>query len=352
MTRKDPVAYQLNSDGSRVAVMSGYHKNTDGTLGFTLGRYDPKRELVIDPVVTMSVYLAGTANDQAAAIGHDSKGLLYIGGTTSSTNFPVVGASYQPTTGGGDDAFIAVLDPTASPGSQVIYTTYFGGSGVEYLMDMFVEANGTVVATGSTNSDNLPTVNAYQSTLGGVTDAFVFKLNPSQGTSGLSYATYLGGASADSGNGITVDSAGKIYVVGTTRSIAFPMVNGFETSLAGTQDAFLSVLDPGQGTTNTGGLFHLRGRHVENVGEGVALAPDGTVWIVGGTFSSDFPIAGYCYRYSYIPGGDAFAVHLKPSAGAKSLVYGTYLGGSAQDVAKKIVVDSKGRAIITGLTVC
>ena len=350
LNQKDPVAYQISKSGEKVMVASRYHQNADGSFGFTLGQYDRDRELVIDPVLTMSLYLSGTSNDQAAAIGHDSNGLIYIGGTTSSSDFPLSGSSYQAATGGEDDAFIAVLDPTAAPGSQVVYTTYFGGTGEEHLLDMVVSGNGVVFATGTTDSDDLPTANAYQSTLGGVTDAFVLKLIPSQGTSGLYYASYLGGASADEGTGITVDSAGKIYVVGTTQGTDYPMVNGFETSLAGTQDAFLSVIDPSQSLTATLVYSTFIGGTSENSGQGVALAPDGTVWVVGGTFSSDFPIAGYCYRYSYISGGDAFAVRLNPSLGAKSLLYGTFLGGSGQDEAKKVLVDSKGRVILTGYT--
>lgn len=350
MIQKDPVAYQIAADGTKVAVAGSYHKNRDGSLGFALGSYDHNRELVIDPVLTLSLYLSGSSNDTGTAIGHDNNGLLYIGGTTSSTDFPLDGSSYQSTTGGEDDAFIAVLNPAASVGSQVVYTTYFGGSGDEELTDMVVTGNGVVFATGTTNSDNLPTANPYSSTLGGLTDAFILKLIPSQGTSGLYYASYLGGADADTPSGITVDSAGKIYVVGTTQSDDFPFLNGFETSLAGTQDAFLSVIDPSQSLTATLTYSTFIGGTSENSGEGVALAPDGTVWVVGGTFSSDFPIYGYCYRYSYIPGGDAFAVHLNPSAGANSLLYGSFLGGSGQDEAKKVLVDSKGRLIITGYT--
>jgi hypothetical protein len=243
-----------------------------------------------------------------------------------------------------------VLNPAASLGNQVVYTTYFGGSGEETLTDMVVTGNGVVFATGSTDSDNLPTANPYQSTLGGMTDAWVLKMIPSHGTSGLYYATYLGGASADTGTGITVDSAQHIYLVGTTQSIAFPMVNGYETSLAGTQDAFVSVIDPSQSLTSTLVYSTFLGGTLDNVGQAIALAPDGTVWVVGGTYSTDFPISGYCYRFSYIPGGDAFAVHLNPSLGAKSLVYGTYLGGSGEDEAKKVLVDSKGRVIMTGYT--
>lgn len=350
MLQRNPIAYQIAADGAKVPVASSYHKNRDGSLGFSLGRYDHQRELVIDPVLTMSIYLSGSVNESAAAIGHDDKGLIYIGGTTSSPDFPLAGTSYQATTGGEEDAFIAVLNPAAAPGSQLVYATYYGGTGDESLADMYVTGGGTVYATGSTVSDDLPTANPYQSTLGGVTDVFVFALVPSQGTSGLYYSTYLGGTLADIASGITVGAAGKIYVTGTTQSDNFPMVNGFETTLAGTQDAFLSEIDPTQGTTASLVYSTFIGGTLENSGQALALAPDGTVWVVGGTYSSDFPIEGYCYRYTYYTGGDAFAVHINPSLGASSLLYGTYLGGTGPDEAKKLIVDSKGRLIMTGYT--
>ncbi len=350
ISRKNPVAYQIAPDGSKVIVKSGYRQQTDGSLGFALGSYDHNRELVIDPVLTFSVYIAGSGSDVASAIGHDNQGLLYIGGTTSSTDLPVPGTPIQSATGGENDVFIAVLNPAKPLGSQVVYTTYFGGSGEEILTDMVVTGNGVVFATGSTDSDNFPTANPYQSTLGGLTDAFVFKIIPSQGTSGLYYSTYLGGVAADTGSGIVVDSAQKIYLVGTTQSDAFPVVNAYEGTLAGTQDAFVAVIDPSQSGTGTLVYSTFIGGTLENSGQAIALAPDGTIWAVGGTYSSDFPISGYCYRYTYYAGGDAFAVHLNQSKGTSGLLYGTYLGGTGEDEAKKVVVDSKGRVIVTGYT--
>ncbi len=100
LIQKHPVAYQMDADGSRRSVQSSYRKNADGSYGFQLGAYDRSRALVIDPVIMVAQYFAGSYSDIAYAIGHDSKGLVYVGGNTFSPDLPLVGSSYQTTDGG------------------------------------------------------------------------------------------------------------------------------------------------------------------------------------------------------------------------------------------------------------
>ena len=84
LIQKQPVAYQIGADGSRHSVRSSYRKNADGSYGFQLGAYDRSRALVIDPVITVAQYFGGSYSDIAYTIGHDSNGLVYIGGNTFS----------------------------------------------------------------------------------------------------------------------------------------------------------------------------------------------------------------------------------------------------------------------------
>src|SRR5581483_1735663 len=93
--QKPPVAYQLTAAGTRVPVESHYRRNPDGTYGFALGRYDRSRDLVIDPVIPFGVWLWGSQQDSAQAIGHDSKGLVYVAGTTYSGDFNITGNGTQ-----------------------------------------------------------------------------------------------------------------------------------------------------------------------------------------------------------------------------------------------------------------
>jgi Beta-propeller repeat/Viral BACON domain len=346
--QKRPVAYQLAASGARVPVESHYRRNADGSFGFALGRYDHARAVVIDPTLTLSVYLAGSQLDSASAIGHDAPGFIYVAGTTQSTDFAIGGSVPAGALGGNSDVFLAVLDPNAPRDSQVVNATYLGGTAAEELSDMVVTPQGNVYLTGITSSTDFPTVNPVQSALSGTSDAFVMWLNPLK-TSDVIYSTYLGGSSDDIGSGIAVDKTGRIFVTGTTKSSDFPATNGFQPGAGSVETAFVTGIDPAQNTIfyssyigGTGGEF----------GRSVAVAPDGTIWVVGGTFSgTDFPVAGFTYQTAYGGSGDAFVVQIDPSiSGSGSELYGTYLGGSGPDEAKKVIVDSFGRVIVAGYT--
>ena len=144
---------------------------------------------------------------------------------------------------GGSDAFISELNST---GSQLIFSTYLGGSGDEFPSAIALDAAGDIFLTGSTDSTDLQTTaNAVQPTYGGSSsNAFVAKLDPSG--AGLAYLTYLGGEGDVIGSDVemAVDAAGDAYVVGTTDGDTIPMVNAYQSTYSGGQDAFIAELNP------------------------------------------------------------------------------------------------------------
>ncbi len=271
LIQKRPVAYQVSADGSRVPVESRYRRNADGTYGFVMGKYDRDRELVIDPVLTFSLYLSGSNQDIAQTIGLDKIGFLYVAGTTYSTDFPIV-SGFQATQGGGTDIFVAKIDPNAKAGTQIVFSTYIGGTANETLGGMHVGSNGDVYLTGTTLSSDFPTVNPAQTALDGTSDAFVVWINSSRA---LGYSTYLGGALDETGVGITVNSKNEIFVTGGTESIDFPTVNAFQTSSKGRQDAFVAAYNPGLSGTATLIFSSYLGGSGWDIGRGVAVAADG-----------------------------------------------------------------------------
>ena len=346
--QKRPVAYQLAASGARVPVESHYRRNADGSFGFALGRYDHLREVVIDPTLTLSVYLAGSQFDSASAIGHDAPGFIYVAGTTQSADFAIGSAVPAGALSGSSNVFLAVLDPNAAPDSQVVNATYLGGTAIDVLNDMVVTPQGDVYLTGATSSADFPTVNPVQSALNGSSDAFVMWLNPLKTGSAI-YSTYLGGSGDDIGSGIAIDQKGRIFVTGTTKSSDFPTTNGFQTGAGSVETAFVTGIDP---TANAIFYSTYIGGTGGEFGRSVAVAPDGTIWVVGGTFSgTDFPISGFAYQTPYGGSGDAYVAQIDPSiSGSGSLLYATYLGGSGPDEAKKVIVDSFGRVIVAGYT--
>ena len=350
--QKRPVAYQIAAGGERVPVESSYRKNADGSFGFTLGRYDRNRQVIIDPVLLLSYYFGGSDADYATSISHDAPGFVYVAGTTYSPDYLSTANAYNSILGGTADIFFVKIDPNAALDSQVIISTLIGGTGTDTLGAMVATPESKIFLTGNTTSSDLPTVNPQQSAIDGTSDAFIMELDPSQSGSGmLIYSTYLGGADDDYGNGIAYDATRRIVVSGTTRSPDFPYISGVQSINGSNQTAFVSIIDPTMTTTSTLQYSTYLGGAGGETGAGVAVSPDGTIWVVGSTFSLDFPIAGYSYNYTYKTGGDAFVAQINPTIpGSGGLIYSTYLGGSGADEAKNVVVDPALHVIISGYT--
>jgi hypothetical protein len=127
-----------------------------------------------------------------------------------------------------------VIDP------PLIYSTYEGGSGLDYAYGVAVDSIGNTYVVGGAGSTNFPP-RARQNTLKGAEDVFVTKINPS-GTAKL-YSTYLGGGGPDEGHGIAVDVQGNAYITGNAGSIDFPLKNPIQATQGGSGDESLAKLN-------------------------------------------------------------------------------------------------------------
>lgn len=347
LIQKRPIAYQLAADGAKIHVESRYAKNSDGSYGFALGPYDRRRELVIDPSFSFSLYLSGGSQDIAQAIGVDKSGFLYVAGTTFSTKFPLTSAPIQSTNAGGTDIFFSKINPSAPAGKRVVYSTYLGGTANDTLGGMAVSANGDVYLTGTTGSSGFPTKNPAQAALSGISDAFVLWINTSKA---LAYGTFLGGTLSETGVGITFSSKGKIYVTGGTESTDLPTAGPFQSSNGGHQDVYVAEYDPSASGSATLVFCSYLGGQGTDIGRGIAVASDNTVWVAGATYSHNFPHKGNSYKSTYNNFGDAFFAHINPSAGSSGLEYSSYLGANNYEEATSLLLDLEGRVVISGWT--
>jgi hypothetical protein len=298
-----------------------------------------------------STFLGGSLEDEGTDIAVDADGAVYITGNTNSPDFPTINA-VQPASGGGirpgppgpqpaSDAFVAKLTPD---GSALVYSTYLGGSGMDFGFGIAVDASGAVYVTGDTASLDFPTIHALQPALGGFRNIFVAKLT-SAGTT-LVYSTYLGGNNLDSGPRIAVNATGEGYIVGTTNSTDFPLVNALQPTFNGQQDAFVTKFTA-DGATLIYSTY-LGGSGNDN-GKGIAVDVAGLAYVTGYTDSPDFPMVRALQpTYGGFGLSDGFVVKL--GADGTTFAYSTYLGGSNNDFALAIAVDNTGAAYVTGGT--
>src|SRR6266496_3666298 len=225
-----------------------------------------------------------------------------------------------------------LIDPT------LVYSTYLGGGGDDTGSSIAIDQNNNIYVAGTTSSTNFPTTPGVIAPTyrGGDFDGLVFKLN-AQGN-GLSYATYLGGEDNDSTEGIAVDANGNAYVTGGSRSHGFPATpNAFQSSNSGDTDAYLTKIN----STATAYLYStLLGGSGTDRGSGVAIDTAGNAYISGYTSSVDFPTEN-AFQNSFGGSFDAFVTRIDTNqSGANSLVFCSYLGGTADDKGYGIALDS------------
>ncbi|HKW62503.1 MAG TPA: choice-of-anchor D domain-containing protein [Candidatus Acidoferrum sp.] len=293
-----------------------------------------------------STYLGGSGTDNAEGIAVDAGGNAYVTGQTYSTDFPTANP-IQSSNGGKQDADAFVTEINSS-GSGLVYSTYLGGSNMDWGIAIALDSGGDAYVVGFTRSTDFPVLGSLQPGCGGCpgfADAFVAQLAPNGGA--LLHSTYLGGGGDDHGTGIAVDSNGNIYVTGFTYSTDFPITPGaYQTSLAsGKSAAFVTKIAPGFSSLTFS--TYIQGK---NLDYGKSIAVDtGNVFIAGQTFSPTFPLMSPT-QSACVPSNCFFGVGFiaELNAAGSALIFSTYLGGSHGDDIAAIALDPSANVQVTG----
>ena len=395
---------------ARYALFSAGDGSTVPTVGFRVGPHDPSSPLVIDPVLLYSTYLGGSDYDEVDAIAVDPEGNAYVTGRTYSTNFPATAGVPQHSYGGNedtyvtkinasgtaivystylggsdrdfgnaiavdalgqavvggrtisanfpgaasspiqnakrgeDDGFVARLDAT---GSNVLFSTYLGGSSTEKVEALALDPDGNILVAGQTDSANFPGTagNAFGSAYKGNSDGFVAKLD--SGGFSLLYAAYLGGSGIEGASAIASDRRGNAYVAGGTESSNFTGTESspIQKTLRGSSDGYLVKIDR-RGTRIVFATY--LGGSADDFADAVKIDPDGDAVVAGYTQSTDFPGTSGGFQPTNHGNTDAFVA--KFDALGSAIVSATYLGGSGEDYVDALGLDALGGVYIAGYT--
>ena len=339
---------------------NAFQKTINGTKNLFISKFSPTGELVF------STFVGGSGTEQQKDLKIDKDGNIYIIGFTNSPNLPVTSNAYMGTLTGLQSAFLVVLK---NDGSDLIYSTYLGGTNIDRAWAVVVDDEGNAYIQGITNSIDFPTTaNAFQKNKDGINwdgnvsgpdidfqnsfDLFISKINIYSGN--LLYSTYFGGRGSDNTYGVlAVDKNGIVYFSGSTTSLDLPTTENAYRDYhdVGLYDTFITALD----INNNKLLFstYVGGNDTDD-GEAMFIDDNGFLYFVGDTWSSNFPTTDNAYQKNYggvgegISGGDAFAMKIDTSNW--NLIYSTYLGGKYDEGARAITVDSEGNLYIVGMT--
>ncbi len=167
-------------------------------------------------------------------------------------------------------------------------------------------------------------------------------------TPNLSWATYYGNLSEGS-SGIVLDGSDNVYITGYTNSSSgIATVGAYQTSLLGSQDAFIAKFNP-TGSSLLWGTYYGGAGGFGSQGDGIAIDASNNLYITGTTFGALGMSTPGAYQTAY-GGGVYDAFVAKFNSTGSSLLWGTYYGGTGQDYGNSIVLDASDNVYITGFT--
>ncbi len=380
ITEGKPIAWTLHQ-GKRIPIPVKYIQNGNQFSFEISGQYDQTDTLIIDPSLTFSTFTGSTADNWGFTAAPDVDGNLIAGGIVFGTGYPTTtGVVSEVFVGGaatpgapigsplrkGFDIGLSKFNPD---GTAFIFSTYLGGGSNETPHSIVTDASGNIYVFGATSSTDYPTtVGAFDNSFnGGPTinpdnlnfdgsDIYVSKIN-SSGTSLLA-STYVGGTGIDGINlgtlqynygdnfrGEIVVDANYVYFSSVSQSVDFPIVGGFQTSLNGTQDAVIVKMPTNLASISWSTYY---GGSMDETGNGIQLAPGGSLYVVGGTNSSGLSFGAGGVSTTYANNRDGFLIRLNAATG--SLVNGTYIGTVEYDQAYFVEVDDNNSVYVLGQT--
>lgn len=292
-----PFAYQY-IDNQRKSVNVQYQLKGNQVSFKVSGKYDNQYPLVIDPTIVFATLSGSRADNWGFTATYDAQGNFYGGGIVFDVGYPVSAGAYDNSFNGkGWDMGITKFN---AQGSRIIYSTYIGGAGEDQPHSLFVDGQGNLVISGRSNSGNYPTT-ATVGPQGGY-DIVVTKLNANG--SALIGSLRIGGTANDGAN-----------------------------------------ITAGKGS----GIDVLLRNYGDDARSEVVVDGGGNIYVASSTQSSNFPATAGSFQPTY-GGGRQDGVVLKIDPTCNNLIWGSFIGGSAEDAAYVLAINGGNSVYVAGGT--
>lgn len=345
--QKDLLTYQTYQ--GKTKLLESTFQLKDDIMKIDVKGRDTLAPMVIDPLI-FSTFIGGEAFENLYDMTKDANGNIVFCGGAGGFGFPTTPGAYSTTAQGSEDAYVTKL---SADGSELIFSTFFGGTNQDYSQGVALDANDNAYIIGTTGSNNLPvTQGAFDETyntdgFSNNTDMFITKFNASG--SSLVYSTYLGDNGMDFGRSIAVDANGNAYVTGSSKSFDFPTTTGaFDESYNG--QGWNNVIVSKFNSTGSSLVYSTYvGGFAGDDATKIALGSDGSAFVTGTAYSPNFPTTPGSIKPVKSDNRDGFVFRLNPSGSA--LIYSTFIGGNDIDDGYSLIVDEQNNAYVTGLTI-
>ncbi|MFZ4798515.1 MAG: hypothetical protein ACOYMA_13545 [Bacteroidia bacterium] len=315
-------------------VTTGVHQTTiGGSSDVLLAKFNSSGTRL------WGTYFGGTNYEEGLGITSDSIGNIIITGYTNSINSISSIGAHQTGKGAGDDAFVAKFNTSGTR----LWSTFYGGNAGDKGRGITSDSFGNIIITGySISSNSIATIGAHQVILSGNSDAFIAKFNA--GGTRL-WGTYYGGSGYDAGEDVKTDSIGNIIITGYSgSSTGIATIGAYQTIYAGGYDIIIVKFNAGG--TRLWGTYY--GGSGYDTGEELMNDSIGNLFITGYSNSSTAIATIGAYQSTFGGGtNDAYIAKFNTSG---TRLWGTYFGGSDNDIGTGITIDSIGNIIIIGFT--
>ena len=372
ISQETPYAYQ-NIDGKEIKVNCKYVVKGNLVSIEVDDNYNHNLPLIIDPTLVFATFTGSTADNWGMSACYDNQGNGYTAGICFGTGYPITTGAFQQAFGLGTidtvydyAGFDIVTSKFDASGSNLLFSTYLGGSSNEEPESIITDNSNNLLILGRSYSTDFPvTAGAYDVSLNGGADIIVTKFNAT-GTALLA-STFVGGNAddgvnisgheatlaslkynyADDGRGdIILDKANNVYIASCTKSSDFPVTAGcVQSTNGGLQDGCVFMLPPDLSSLVWSTYL---GGSANDAAYNLAVDFSGTAYVTGGTESTNFPVTAGALHSSYMGSIDGFLTHI--SAGGNALLQSTYIGTADYDQSYFVQLDNVNNVYIYGQT--